>query len=110
MEEILWQKGLLGDQSPHVLLDTMVYLIGFYFALRSGKEHSATEVTIITQTEKLSSCTHSENTWQSPVTYLPHLNSSGKERWNHKWNENWYEKTTTQNIQDAPWQIILSTA
>ena len=28
-EEILWQKGLLGDQSPHVLLDTMVYLIGF---------------------------------------------------------------------------------
>ena len=24
MEEILWQKGLLGDHSPHVLLDTMV--------------------------------------------------------------------------------------
>ena len=39
MEEILWQKGLLGDQSPHVLLDTMVYLIGFYFTLRSGEEH-----------------------------------------------------------------------
>ena len=39
MEEILWQKGLLGDHSPHVLLNTMVYLIGFYFALRSGEEH-----------------------------------------------------------------------
>ena len=38
-EEILWQKGMLGNTSPHVLLDTMVFMCGMYFALKSGQEH-----------------------------------------------------------------------
>ena len=38
-EEILWQKGLLGDHTPQALLNTMVFMNGLYFALHSGREH-----------------------------------------------------------------------
>ena len=38
-EEKFWENGLLGDHTPHALLNTMVYFNGVYFALRSGKEH-----------------------------------------------------------------------
>ena len=38
-ENKLWDLELLGDNSAKVLLNTMVFLMGKNFALRSGKEH-----------------------------------------------------------------------
>jgi hypothetical protein len=39
MESVLWEKGLLGFNDPKILLNTLVYLLGLHFALRSGDEH-----------------------------------------------------------------------
>ena len=38
-EEIMWEKGLLGDKDPKTLLHTLVFLFGKFFVLRSGEEH-----------------------------------------------------------------------
>ena len=39
-EEKLWNEGVLGSHSLQSLLDTMIYMCGLYFALRSGQEHA----------------------------------------------------------------------
>jgi len=38
-EDSLWEKKILGDHNPESLLNTMIYMNGLYFALRSGDEH-----------------------------------------------------------------------
>ena len=38
-EEKLWQAKVLGDHSPQALLNTIIFMNGVYFALRSGAEH-----------------------------------------------------------------------
>ena len=38
-EEVLWSKGLLGEDDPRTLVITLVYLFGKCFSLRSGEEH-----------------------------------------------------------------------
>ena len=40
-EDLLWEKGKLGDHNPRVLLQTIFYMVGVFFALRSGHEHRA---------------------------------------------------------------------
>ena len=37
-EELLWSSGVLGEGNPQTF-DTLLYLNGLHFALRSGKEH-----------------------------------------------------------------------
>lgn len=37
-EDILWKEGLLGDKTPNVLVDTIIWMCGIYFALRGGAE------------------------------------------------------------------------
>ena len=39
VEELLWEKCVLGDSNPLQLLWTMVFLLGLCCALRCGKEH-----------------------------------------------------------------------
>ena len=38
-EDILWSMGLLGNENPQQLLNTVIYVIGISCALRAGKEH-----------------------------------------------------------------------
>ena len=38
-EEVIWEKGVLGDQDPKTLLHTLVFLFGKLFVLRSGEGH-----------------------------------------------------------------------
>ena len=39
MDNTLWEKGLLGDDCPATLLNTLVYLFGLHFALCGRDEH-----------------------------------------------------------------------
>ena len=38
-EDFLWKTGILGSGNPHSMIDTLIFLMGLNFALRSGDEH-----------------------------------------------------------------------
>ena len=46
-ENSLWEQGLLGDSTPQTLIDSLLFLCGINFALRSGQEHRSLQVTQI---------------------------------------------------------------
>ena len=51
-EEKLWSSGTLGDHSPTSLLNTIFYMCGVYFAVRSGQEncqlrHSPCQIEVV---------------------------------------------------------------
>ena len=43
-EDIHWEKGILGDQTPEVLVNTLMYLLEIHFTLHGGEEHQALKV------------------------------------------------------------------
>ena len=38
-KNLLWERGLLGEDKPQALLDTIFFLCGIHFALHGGEEH-----------------------------------------------------------------------
>ena len=56
-EVILWKEGLLGNSSPQILLNSMVFYCGLCFALCSGKEywqlrHSPCQIELVETSEQ----------------------------------------------------------
>ncbi len=43
-EEEMWQNGILGNDTPEKLVNTLLYLIGIYFALHAYDEHKNLKV------------------------------------------------------------------
>ena len=44
----MWKSGLLGEQHPCQLLDTLIYLLGIHCALRGGRNTDSCEDLVIT--------------------------------------------------------------
>ncbi len=40
----MWSTGLLGDNTSEKLVNTLLYLLGVYFALHAVDEHKALKV------------------------------------------------------------------
>ncbi len=38
-EDKMWLEGILGEDNPKQLLDTIVFLLGIHCALQGGEEH-----------------------------------------------------------------------
>ena len=38
-EEVMWEKGILGEHEPNILRNTVLFLIGINCGLRAGDEH-----------------------------------------------------------------------
>ena len=45
-EEMMWNLGILGDDTPTKLMDTLLYLLGVHFALHAADEHKSLKIDI----------------------------------------------------------------
>lgn len=79
-EETLWKKGLLGETSPSVLLNTMVFMCRMYFALCSGQEHQELRFSQlqINEREGKKSLIYYENASKANSGDLKHQKIEGK--------------------------------
>ena len=80
-ENIMWEKGILGDKDPQTLLDTMVYLIGMNFALRSGDEHrllNRSQLSLHSRADGREYLEYTENVSKSNQRGLAHYNVEQK--------------------------------
>ena len=48
-EDDMWNSGLLGDNMPEKLFNTLLYLIGIHFALHACDEHKALKTGVFGQ-------------------------------------------------------------
>ncbi len=48
-EDKMWKSGLLSDDTPEKLVNTLLYLIGVHFVLRACEEHKALKVSGFSQ-------------------------------------------------------------
>ena len=74
-DNLLWDKGCLGEQDPHTLLDTMLFLCGIHFVLCSGEEHCSLHLSQfeVQHDENGSEClVYTENTSKSYQGSLYH--------------------------------------
>ena len=63
-EQRLFDLRKLGPDTPQSLLDTMVYMCGLYFALRSGQEHrnlSVSQIKLVEPTDGIPHLVYTEN-------------------------------------------------
>ena len=85
-EEILWEKGLLRSHSPQSLIDTMVFMAGLYFALRSGEEHRQLRFSSVKLVEKPGSTSYliyTESTSKNNPGGLKHRKVTTKQVTHH---------------------------
>lgn len=80
-EEKMWVTGTLGDHTPQSLLDTMVFMCGLYFALRSGQEHRSLrmeQICLVEPPGQASFLVYTENVSKNNPGGLHHRKLSAK--------------------------------
>ena len=63
-ENELWEKGVLGIDTPEALLNAVFYLNGKYFCLRGGKEHRSLKISQVVRHDNPVHYVYTENGFQ----------------------------------------------